>query len=190
VPLEIPNLQEPMVIPANILSSVLRETGDTQIGISENMVHIMPDEYTQLKSVMYDVKYPKVSKITDREFDTSIKINRDEVVEKMNRINAFGMGERGVAFRVFFGEEEFAIYMANQQVGGIGDVVEIPGQATHDRFEIKFTPKNILDGLSHAPNNDLTLSYDAGNSISVLKIDGGSGYQSWIVPRREGDKSE
>lgn len=184
VPLLIPNLVEPMVVPAGILGSALSQTGETKVGVSDNMLQIMPDEYSQLKSVIFDVKFPNVSKIVDREFDTQIQIDRDRLIEAMRRVDAVSMGERGVAMRCFLGAEEFAVFMQNDQIGQVGDVVEIPGNATHDRFEIKFTPKNILDGLMNSPNNQVTLHYDAGNPISILKIDGGSGYEAWIVPRR------
>jgi DNA polymerase III sliding clamp (beta) subunit (PCNA family) len=183
VPLPIPDLTGPIIIPAGILGQVLKQTGEIKIGVSDNMFHIMPDDHTQIKAVIYDVKYPNVSKVISMEFDTEVKISRDAMIEVMNRTNAFSVGDRGASFRIFLGAEEFAVFMQNEQVGQIGDVIETPGYAVHDRFEQRFNPKFLTEAVSKSPNDSITLKYNAGNPRSILHIDGGSGYRAWVVPR-------
>lgn len=186
VPLSIPDLTNPIVVPSGLLGQTLRQTGEIQIGISENMLQIMPDEHTQMKTVIYDVNYPNVQRVMDLSLDSSLEINRDMLLEVMNRANAFSLGDRTAAFQIYIGKEEFAVFMQNEQMGQIGDVVEIPGHATHERFVVKFTPKNLMDALSKAPNKDITIFYNKGQARSIFKIDGGSGYQAWVMPRLEG----
>jgi DNA polymerase III sliding clamp (beta) subunit (PCNA family) len=189
VPLNIPDLTAPIVVPAGLLGQTLRQTGEIQIGMAgDNMLHIMPDDHTQMKTVVYDVQYPNVQSVINREFSSQLKVERDRLIDVMNRTNTFAVGDRTAAFRVFVGKEEVAIFMQNEEIGQIGDVVEIPGQAEHERFEIRFTPKNLMEALSKSPNNEITIHYDQGNPKSIFKIDGGSGYQAWVMPRLGGNK--
>lgn len=190
VPLSIPDLVEPIVVPSGLLGQTLRQTGDIHVGVSANMLHIMPDDHTQMKTVIYDVNYPNVNKVMNLEFDSQLQINRDALLDVMNRANAFSQGDRTAAFQIYIGREEVAVFMINEQMGQIGDVVEVPGFADHERFVVKFTPKNLMDALNKAPNKDLTISYNKGMARSILKIDGGSGYNAWVVPRLEGQSDE
>lgn len=183
VPLSIPDLQQPIVVPAGLLGQVLRQTGDIQVGVSDRMLNIMPDEFTQMKTVLYDVKYPNVDRVMNMEFDTEVKVSRDRILETMTMVNSFSAGDRAAGFRVFFGMEQIAIYMLNDQLGSIGDAIDYPGQMTHERFELKFTPKNIMEALQKAPNDAVTLKYNQGMIKSLLHIDGGSGYRAWAIPR-------
>lgn len=187
VPLSIPDLTEPIIVPSGLLGQTLRQTGEIQIGVSKNMMHIMPDETTQMKTVIFDVKYPNVSKVIEMPFSHSLHIKKDAVLDVMNRANAFSLGDRTASFRIFIGLEEFAVFMHNSEMGQIGDVVEIPGSAQHDRFEVKFTPKNLLEAINKAPNNDLTIYYNHGSPKTIFKIDGGSGYNAWVMPRLGGE---
>lgn len=188
VPLSIPDLPNPIVIPAGVLGSVLRPTGEIQIGSNGRMLHIMPDDYTQMKSVIFDVKYPNVSRVTDMPFDSEAVTSRDALLEVMNRVNAFSVGDRASSFQLFFGKGEIAIYMRNEQIGEIGDIIEVPGYADHERFRINFTPKNLIDALSKSPNDVITLHYNEGATKGIIKIDGGSGYEAWVMSRAGDDR--
>jgi DNA polymerase III sliding clamp (beta) subunit (PCNA family) len=183
VPLPIPDLPNPIVVPAGLLGQVLKATGDIQVGSTGQMLHIMPDESTQMKTVLYDVQYPRVTKITDMEFDTHVKLSRDGMVQMINRVDAFSLGDRQAALEIYLGQQELAFYMKNEGMGNIGDVLEVPGQADHRRFLVKFTARNLLDALSHSPNDLITMSYVAGAKRGMFRIDDGAGYQAWVVGR-------
>lgn len=184
VPLSIPDLKEAVVVPSGLLGQTLRETGDVQVGVEGNFLNIMPDEYTQMRAILMATKYPNLSKVIDTVYDTEVKVDQDHFMEIMRRVNAFSLGDRTSAFRIFFGKEQIAIYMTNDAAGNIGDVIEVPGYATHEkRLELKFTPKNIMEAVEKAPNRDLTLSYNSTVERTTVRIDGGSGYKAWVMPR-------
>lgn len=189
VPLSIPDLPRTVIVPAGLLGQALKQTGDISIRITNNMVLIMPDEHTQIKTVIFDVKYPNVQKVMDFAFDTEIELSRDALLENLQRVNAFALGERGVAVQIYFGLEQIAFYMTNEQMGTIGDILEIPGYAAHERFLMKFTPKNLIDALQHSPNDKIKIKYRVGVSKSILGIDGGSGYEAWLMSRDVGGTS-
>lgn len=188
-PLSIPNLDKPIIVPAGLLGQVLRQTGDIQIGMGEHMLHIMPDEYTQMKTVLYNVEYPKVDRLIEQEFTHSVEMSRDRLMEMMTRVNAFATGDRAAAFHIWLGGEQITIRMLNEQMGTIDDQLEIAGQATHEMFMFRFTPKNVMEALVKSPNDKVELKYNAGDPKSFLHIDSGSGYRAWVVPRQQ-EKAE
>lgn len=183
VPLSIPDLVEPIVVPSGLLGQTLRATGDISIGVSGNFLNIMPDQYTQMRSIVMRTKFPNISRVMDQELADKVELNRDQLLELMSRVNAFSLGDRTAAFQVFIGREQVVVGMQNESAGTIRDSLEVPGQALHDRMELKFTPKNIMEALQKAPNKDIELWYNAGATKTVVRIDGGSGYKCWAMPR-------
>lgn len=183
VPLVIPDLENPLVLPAGVLGSILKQTGDIQIGAGPQMLHIMPDDHTQIRSVVLDVKYPKVQSVFERPFDSHIKTQRDSLLEVIRRVDVFAQGERGSSIKLFIGKGEIAFYMKNEQMGQIGDIVETPGYADHDRYDISFTSKNLIDAISKCPNNEIDFYYNLGQRKGMVKFDGGSGYEVWVMSR-------
>lgn len=182
-PLPIPDLETPIVIPAGLIGQMLRQTGDVQIGVSGNFLNIMPDQYTQMRSVVMVSKYPNIQRVLDAELKDEFTINSEHLLEVMGRINAFSLGDRVAPFRIFLGDEAMIIGMVNESVGTIQDKIELPGQVTHARMELKFTPKNIMEALQNSPNKEVTVAYNAGAEKTVVRIDGGSGYRCWAMPR-------
>lgn len=184
-PVKFPGLTEPITVPAGILSTLLKQTGEIKVGIDGGQLLLMPDETTQIRCILYGLKYPGMTKVMVTERPNYITVKKTEILEIMNRATTFGQGDRIAPLRTFIGKEEFAVMMTNAEVGLLGDVVELPGQALHDRVEIIFTAKNILDAINSSPNEEVTIGYDTANPLGVIYVDGGSGYKSWIVPRKK-----
>ena len=184
-PLHIEGLKEPITVPAGLLGGVLKQTGEVSVSVDGNMLLVMPDEYTQIKTVIYGESYPKVANVMDkgRGLSDSITFRKTSVLEIMQRATNFAGGDRIAMLRVFFGQGEIAVMMTNDEVGLLGDVVEVPGYADHERVEFRFTPKNIMEAISKAPNEEVTLSYDKSRTGFLVHLDGGSGYESWVMPR-------
>lgn len=180
------SLGKPITIPSEILTAVLRQTGDVKVGTDGNMFLLAPDEHTQIRTVMSGHEYPKTERLMRRDYPETVTLKKTELLEIMQRSLTFVGSDRFPTMRLFFGKEEINVFMADAERGMLGDAVEIPGQACHDRVEIRFTPKNIIEALEHAPNETVSLGYDPENSMRVMYIDGGSGYECWVIPRKEG----
>jgi len=183
VPLSIPDLKEPVTVPAGILGMVLKQTGEISIGVEGDQMLIMPDEHTQIRTILYGVEYPKVERIMHRDFDNSVKVKKTEVIERMTRATAFSGADRAPTLRVFIGKGEFAVMMNNEEIGLLGDVIELPGQCAHPRTEFLFTPKNIMEAISNSPNEDVEIFYDPEQPKKIIYLNGGSGYEAWVMPR-------
>jgi hypothetical protein len=73
--------------------------------------------------------------------------------------------------------------MEDQELGLLGNVLELPGQAVHDRFYIGMSPDNITSAMKASPNNEVSIYYTPGMPMKPLRMDGGSGYEVLIMPR-------
>lgn len=182
----IPHMDAPLTIPAGMLGGVVRPNVDTKMGATEHQVLLMPDDHTQIRATIFGHPYPDIdrllTKITNQ--TDSLEINREALVEVINRAMTFAGADRTPTLRLYIGNEEVGALMSNDEIGMLGDVVETPGYAKHDRLEMRFTPKNLLDALGGSPNNTVTLHYNKAVAYTVMRIDGGSGYESWIIPRK------
>lgn len=184
-PLKIADLAEPVTVPARMLNSIIKPTDLVMLRATENELLLMPDQHTQVRSVIYGVEYPNISGITKRERPVYVKVQKAMLLDTMQITSSFIASERVPTMRFFFGQEEIAVMMANQEVGHLGDVLDVPGQATHPRVEIKFDPKNIMDALEHCATQEVTLGYDPGRPAGALYINAGEGCEFWIAPKKD-----
>lgn len=182
------DLAKPIVIPAGILGQCLKSMGDTGMQANEHQLLLAPDAYTQLKTVIYDIQYFPVKMMFDTtQYETHVEINKVDLLEKLNQANSYVGAERNPTVRTFWGRGEIAVMMENQEMGLFGNVVELPGQLDHARVEIKFSPKNLMDALVHAPENKVTIHYDnltTDPRVSKnVKVTGGAGYECIVMKR-------
>lgn len=176
-------IDSPVTVPAGILGSVIRQMGDTKIGTSADMMLLMPDEHTQIKAVLLGHAYPNIDRIISRPMDASVPVRKDALLEIIGRANTMTGNERFPTLRVFIGGEEIAVVLNNESMGLLGDVVEVPGHALHERTEIRFTPKNLTDAIAACPNDNITIQYNINAKQPMVVIDGGSGYNAWVMGR-------
>jgi len=181
--LKIPDLEFPITVPAGLLSQVLKKTGEVSIGVAGGQLLVMPDEHTQLRVVLYGADYPNAKKIMDRDKPNKIKLRKAAFLDIIGRAAAFAGADRFPTLRVYFGQEEVAVMMTNDEIGLLGDVVEVPGYADHKRFEMKFSPDNLRNAISNAPNEEIEIGYDITKPKGIFYVNGGSGYESWVMPR-------
>lgn len=186
----IPDLEIPITVPAGILGTILKQTGEIKIGIEGGQLLIMPDEHTQIRAVLFGHEYPKVAGIMKTDRPDFVTVKKTPLLEIIARACNFAGADRFPTLRMFFGQEEIAVMMDNAEVGLLGDVLEVPGQAIHARLEVRFTPKNIVEALTKSPSEEVRIGYDSTNSKVFFYIDGGSGYQAWVVPRGDAPPAE
>lgn len=186
-PLVIPGMAKPITIPSGILTTILRQTGEVNIGVSPDgeELFIMPDPTTQIRTVVFGAEYPPVERIMNRDKPNHLKIKKAPLLEIMQRASVFAGNDRFPILRVFFGRETVAVMMNSREVGTLADVTDVPGYCDHEMFELKFTPKNLIEAVTASPNEDLVIGYNSENSMEIIHIDGGSGYEAWVMPRKD-----
>jgi DNA polymerase III sliding clamp (beta) subunit (PCNA family) len=186
VPLEIPGLENPVTIPAGMLAQILRQTGEVRVGFTEHQMLLMPNDTTQLRLVTFAGDYPTMAKLMNRERPFSLSVKKDELLAIVNRATLAAPGDRLPLLNLYIGKESIAAKVDGPE-SAVVDQIDIPGQAQHPRVNIKVTPKMLTDILNHAPNDSVTIHYDVDKPEGVLYINGGSGFECWMVARKSGE---
>lgn len=182
-PCEIPQLYESVTIPAATFTPLMKTLGEVRIGRTDQELLVMPDESTQIRAVIYAAHYPNLLSVVKRNETNAVLINRDHLLEMIEQAMVMGQRDRTPLLKMILGMEELAILMEDQELGLLGNVLELPAQATHNRHYIGFTPDNLIAALRAAPNVEVTFYYSDGKSMTPVRIDGGSGYEVIIMPR-------
>jgi len=182
-PCKIEHLVEPVTIPGSIFAPLMKHLGDVKLGQEDGMILIMPDDSTQIRCVTFPGNFPKVHLAMKRNETHAVIVKKSNLVEMIERAMVMGQSSRIPILKVIIGQEEFAVMMEDQEVGLLGDVVDIPGQATHDRHTFGLTPETLTAAMSAAPNEDVTIYYHFGLPMKPIRMDGGSGYEALIMPR-------
>lgn len=181
-------LPAPITIPAGVLGAVIRPEADVQMGMINNTLLLMPDDSTQIRTVIYDVKFPNVTTFATYTPPAMIEVNKSGVIDILQRAVIMTQNERDVpTVTVIVGKGEFAAMGLDQEMGLLGDSIMLNGtQAAHPRVQFKFTPQNIIDGINNCPSDKVVIYYNPEDITKPWKIDGGSGYIAIGVPREEG----
>lgn len=188
-PCEAPPIYKPVTIPAGIFTPLMKTLGDVAIGVSGGELLVMPDDSTQIRAVIYGHEYPPVINVLKRNEPDSITFKRTSLLECIERAMVMGQRDRTPCLRIIIGKEEIAVFMSDKEVGLLGDVIETPGYAAHKRVTIGFTPGNLTGALNASPNDQVTLHYWSDSPTKPVRLDGGSGYEVLIMPRKDLEES-
>lgn len=187
VPCKIENLERPILIPSGVLGQVLKPMGETGIGFDGHQFLLAPDGYTWVSTTIYDTEFPKLDPIYAFEYEAEVEVNKTELLEKINRALSYSGADRNPLLKTYWGKREIAVMLENAEVGLFGDVIEPGNGLDHKRVQINFSPKNLTDALNNAPDAKVTIHYDYSTADprekKTIRVDGGSGYQVWIMKR-------
>jgi DNA polymerase III sliding clamp (beta) subunit (PCNA family) len=182
-PCAIPQLLEPITIPASIFAPMMKSLGEVKVGQEEGMILVMPDDQTQIKAVIFAEKYPPISTMFKRNETNAVILKKEPLLEMIEQAMVMGQRDRNPLLKIIIGQEEFAVMMEDQEVGLLGNVIEVAGQAAHNRHHIGMNPDNVIGALRAAPNDDVTIYYFFGEAKKPIRLDGGSGYEVLLMPR-------
>lgn len=183
-------IYKPVTVPAGIFTPLMKTLGDVRLGIADNMLLVQPDEAIQIRAVIYANEYPKVTAVVKRAEPVGATFRKAGLLEIIDRAMVFAQRDRMPLLKMFIGLEEIAVMMSDKEMGLLGDVIEIPGHAQHDRVLICFTPDNLTGAINNAPNDEITFWYDPAYPLKPIRIDGGSGYEAIVMPRKEHSEGE
>lgn len=190
-PLKIDGLDEGITVPAGVLGQILKQTGEVMIGVDgvgdTKQLLIMPDEHTQVRAIVFGLKYPKVNRIaeTHRAYPAMVRFDKTELLELVSRASHFEEGNRVPTLQLILGNQEIAVFMQERDRGLLGDVLEVPGQIEHPRVRFNFTPRNFTDIFTNCPNDKVVFGYNPDKPTGLVYCTDEAGYEAWAMPRIE-----
>lgn len=177
-------IYKPITVPSGILKPVIRTMRDVAIGIDGGQFLLMPDQATQIKTVIFDHGYPNVKAAMVKNQTDSFTFKKAELLEIIDRATVFSGHDRSPELQIIIGKGEVAVMMSDTDQGFLGDVIAVEG-AEHNRHKVSFTPKNLTEAINAAPSESCSLHYFTEFPAKAVRLDGGSGYEAWIMPRRK-----
>lgn len=177
-------IEEYILVQARTITRVLNKNTHPKIGFENGILQIMPDDHTQIRTVTYEGDYPDLSRIMKRDHPHQLKINKKHLLDAMTYALSLVGSERYPSMDIHVGREQVAASLVNETYGLLGDTVDVPGQADHRRIKLTITPKNLMEALDAAPDDNVTIGYDLSRLNDPLYIHGGgSGWEAWIALR-------
>lgn len=178
-------LTEEMVVPGKILSQVIPDNGEVQIGqVGQNFM-ICPNPYIQIRTVLMGDKFPAVTKLLDQSWEMTSHFSKSEFLPMVTRALDFATGDRQAAMTVFIGKGEIALWMDNSETALFGDRTDASGDAeTHKRHKINFNPQNLRDSVSTFPGEVVTMKYNVNGGKPIIGFTNEGNYVSLVVPLR------
>ena len=180
---------DPILVQARTLTRVLGKNTNPRIGVDNGMLHLMPDDHTQIRTSTYEGSYPDTSRLMDRDKPNTIRCRKKDLIDIMEAALTVAGNERFPSMDLHIGREEIAASLANKSYGLFGDVLSVPGQADHKRMMITITPKLLMDAINQAPDEVIVFGYDITNLRKPLYVNGGSGFEAWVALRGGDEKS-
>ena len=182
VPCEVGIISEPITVPLEVLRPILKHLQDAKLKATDRRLLMMPDEYTQVTSVIFDAKYPNIQNVQRRDYPQMLLLDKEAVRTVINRMLVLVKGERYPVMRLTIGGGVIKVFMNVEDVGEMEDEIDVPA-ATHDPHVVYYTPTNFLDGLTNSGKPEVEFHYDPANALAFGYFKD-EGYESWIVPRK------
>ena len=188
------DVAEPVTVPMDTLGPILKSVEDVRLGANENYLLIMPDEYTQMRAIRYDAKYPAVSRIMDAAiFNRVVTVPRIRLREALSLMTGLiAKGERYPIVTLTFNADTLHLEMNVPGNGVMVDELEITTETVVrpeidepmvELFAINFTPTYLTDALDQPKTDTVMLGYRTDKS-SPMKMWDGLGFEAWIMPRK------
>lgn len=181
-------VDEPITAPLGILRPIFKNLSDARLAATSSKLLLMPDEFTQVTSVIFHEPYPDIAanllkKLTH---NASFTIDRERFRDAVNSMMVLCRADRYPRTVLTIGGSRVHVYMDVPDVGEMEDEIEVDG-AEHDDHVVHFTPTYITTALDASSTPEVTFAYDTKNSLSLGHISDGSDYNAWFTARRETD---
>lgn len=175
------DLPKPTIIPAGSLVGIIKAMGDTNVALSNGMLLLSPDAYTQIQTISYDMTYPPVQKIISIALSERIELHKAQLSSLLEAAIGFAASNRSSSVKLYIGKGELAVLMENDEIGNLGNVIDLPGLAPHSRKVFSFNPKYLTDSLNKCPTDKIVINYSLEEAVRPIHISSGD-LDVWIVP--------
>jgi len=159
-----------IIIPIATFSEVSRiitpETEEIKIAIEENQIFFQIDG-TRIVSRLINGKYPEYKQIIPQKFETTVIINREELIRSVKIASLFTAAKSGeITFEIK--GDRISVYAISEERGE--NKTDIEGLITGPEQTIIFNPRYILDGINVITSSQIVLLVNSGSSPAILRM--------------------
>ncbi len=183
VPCVVP-VDTPITVPLTPLVPLISASADIKMAVHERELRIMPDEYTQIRSTIFDMPYPdeeRMRSVMRNDFTHEVELDRQEIVNALTNMNVLVKTERYPNCNFAWTEGKLNLFMSVLDSGELEDRLDVNYDGEPFTFDI--TPSFLLDALAVVDKPKIMLRFGA-DPFRTIGIDDGDGYTAWIMPRK------
>ena len=160
-------------IPTRALVGVLHNMGEVNLALLDKMLILQPDEFTSIRVRLIEVVFPDIRSLVNSQFpgkSAEVTFSKNELSDIITRVMKVDKDEFNIV-ELILGDEEVAAYRVEDgDINSVGDLFETPGQCVHERVWFYVNGAYLIEALSHAPHDEVTLTYDEFNGSKGLKL--------------------
>jgi DNA polymerase-3 subunit beta len=173
-----------VVVPGKALEEVARMaagTDEVQIGISENQL-LFTFGSTTFVTRRVEGSYPNWRNLIPAEATSVVTMSTEEMLGAVKRVSLMALQNSPLKVSVKSEDKTLSLSATAQDVGDASEdlMVEVDGEDV----EIAFNPGFLVDGLTSAPTETITLSAQSPLKPGLLRSVGEEGFVYLLMPVR------
>lgn len=175
-----------IVVPGKSLEDVAKLITEDQpilIGVSENQVIFKFDE-TEFISRRIEGSFPNYNQLLPKEYSTKVVVGRLELFEAVKRVSLMAQHSTPIRIKVISEENIIKLSSSAQEMGEA--IENINADIDGEDVEIAFNYVYLLDGVSSAEGDSISIEICSPLKPGVLKMINDQGFVYLLMPVRIG----
>lgn len=179
-------IKEPMecIVPARVLQEVLRtiptgNNNEVEVGVGEHQV-IFEWNNIRILSRLIDGAYPPYKNIIPKSYETTLAVNREDLLQKIRLAAVFSSRLNDVAIR--FSLTELEVATANTETGST--TARLPAKGRGAAGSSVFNYRYLLDGVEAADGENVVLNINGVSGPTLIQNPSDSSYLYLLMPIR------
>ncbi|MCL1925173.1 MAG: DNA polymerase III subunit beta [Defluviitaleaceae bacterium] len=162
------------------LSRIIPANSDISIYFTEKYVLIETNEFV-ITSRLLEGDFLKYNQVFEGERKTLFTINRNEILEALDRAGIIASDGKTVPSKLKI-EKEKLIITSNSDMGNLYDEVEIA--LVGDELEISFNPKFLIEAIKAIESDNISMQFGTSLSPCVIMAENSENYKYLVLPLR------
>lgn len=157
-----------IVLPSKAVQELIRSIpseGETKITVQTNKICFEIGNVIIISKLIEDA-YPNYRQVIPRETKETISIDRQLLLDALDRASVMTMDEAH-STKLVFEENKLVVMSAASEMGDATDVVPI--KYAGEKIEITFNPSYVMDPLKAIDDDEITFNLNNGHSPAVIR---------------------
>lgn len=174
-----------VIIPYKTAQELIRiisnQEKDEMVGISiENNQVLFNLSKIQIISKLIEGSYPNYQQLISQQFETTVTIDREEIVKAVKLSSFFSSKINDVRLKVNSKKSLIEIFSQDTELGE--NLSELKGEVKGKDLEIIFNHKYLLDGLNSVESKKIVLGFNGEVSPGIIRSEGDAAFTYVVMP--------
>lgn len=170
------------IVPTKTIQELLRTVaadGELDVNVGEQQI-IFSWNGTRILSRLIDGTYPPYKNVLPKTYETSIAVNRDELLRNIHLAAVFSSRLNDVTIR--YSATELEVSTTNAETGGATSHLDVKGRGASGM--VVFNYRYLIDGLSAVSGDDVILNLNGVSGPALIQNPNDPSYLYLLMPIR------